>query len=446
MHLGVILHPYGSHVAAWLSGDAPLGAEIDVDHYTNVAQIAERAALDLIFFADVPAVREGNLQAIRRWPMFAAQFEPVTVLGMLAGKTSKIGLAATASTSYSEPYNLARQFASLDHLSKGRIGWNVVTTSSAAAALNFGSNPRADHQARYSRATEFLTIAKALWDSWDDDAFTRDRETGLFFDAEKLHTLNFSGEHFSVKGPLNIARPPQGHPVIIQAGGSAPGRDLAARTADVVFSAEPEIDAGRAFYKDVKDRAVAYGRDADDVKILVALMPIVGRTRSEADDILADLQERIHPDVGREIMSYDLGGIDLSDVADDDVFPMEKVPTSTQGGQSFLRYFQELIQQEGGATVKELYKYYSIARGSKFAVGSAADVADLMEDWTSSRAADGFMCVFPTFPNGFRRFTELVVPELQRRGLFRKGYQGNTLREHLRLKKPGSVYKKVQAS
>ncbi len=260
MNIGLLFQPMGNHPASWLCSDAPRGAEVDVDHYVNVARIAEAGALDFMFFADTPAIRDGSLAAISRWPLYAAQFEPVTLLGALATATSRLGLAATVSTSYYEPYNLARQFASLDHLSKGRVGWNVVTTSATAAAYNFGRNARDEHAVRYARAREFLSVATGLWDSWEDDAFRRDKESGIFFDPEKLHRLNFDGEFFSVRGPLNVPRPPQGFPVIIQAGGSEPGKELAAETAEVVFTADRNIGAARTFYADLKGRLPRFGR------------------------------------------------------------------------------------------------------------------------------------------------------------------------------------------
>lgn len=440
MHIGLLFHPYGQHVASWLEADAPLGAEVDIDHYVSVARIAEAGMLDFVFFADVPAVRCGNMQAIRRWPMFAAQFEPITLLGALAGRTSRIGLAATASTSYAEPYNLARQFASLDHLSRGRIGWNVVTTSSAAAALNFGHDPRADHATRYARAREFLFVVKGLWDSWEDDAFLRDTAASDFFNPDKLHSLDFHGEHFSVRGPLNVPRPPQGYPIVIQAGGSEAGKNLAAETADIVFTAEPEIQAARGFYADLKGRLAANGRRPNDLKILAALMPIVGRTRAEAEDRFAQLQSRIHPIVGREILSVDLDGIDLSDLKDEDIVPVNRIPASTQGGQSFLQYLRDIIGVPGGVTVHELYSRYAVARGSNFIVGSPTNVADLMEDWFASEACDGFMTTFATLPNGLKTFVDLVVPELRRRGRFRSRYCGSMLRDHLGLSRPRNRY------
>ena len=435
MHIGVIVDPYGNHPAAWLVADAALGAEVDIGHYVNVARIAEGGALDFVFFADVPAVRDGSMDAISRWPLYAAQFEPITLLGALATATSRVGLAATASTSFWEPYNIARQFASLDHLSHGRIGWNVVTTSQPAAAFNFGGSPRGGHAQRYARAKEFIDVVLGLWRSWDDDAFLHDRAASRFFDAGKLQRLDFVGQHFSVRGPLNVPRTPQGQPVVIQAGGSEPGKELAAETAEVVFTGERTIERARAFYADVKGRMAKFGRAPDEIKILSGLNVIVGRTRAEAEDRLGALRDKLHPDVGRELISIDLDYVDLSDVPLDSPFPQSKVPQGTEGGKSYLGSIQGLVREDG-ITLRQLYQRYATGRGGNIVVGSPADVADLMEEWFTKQAADGFMIGLSFLPSGLTDFVDLVVPELRRRGLFRDMYDGPTLRHHLGLKRP----------
>lgn len=439
MNLGILVHPYGNHPSSWLYATAPKGAEVSIEHYANVVGIAEAAALDFVFFADVPAIRDGNIDAVSRWPLYAAQFEPITLLSALSAATKRIGLAATASTSYSEPYNIARQFASLDHLSHGRSGWNVVTTSQAAAAYNFGRNARDEHAVRYARAREFLAIVTGLWDSWEDSAFSRDAESGIFFDPNKLHRLNFKGEHFSVRGPLNVPRPPQGHPVIFQAGGSEPGKALAAETAEVVFTQESKLNIAQAFYADLKGRLPKFGRSSDDLKILAGLNPIIGRTKAEADDRFGELQSKIHPDVGREILSIDLDGVDLSDVPIDSPIPESKFPKSTEGGKSFLNYMKQAVA-DGKGTVRQLYNHYATARGGNFIIGTPADVADLMEQWFTNQAADGFMIGLSYLPSGLKDFTELVIPELRKRNLFRNAYEGTTLRDHLGLRRPPNRY------
>jgi FMN-dependent oxidoreductase (nitrilotriacetate monooxygenase family) len=441
MNIGLLIHPYGNHPASWLFADAPSGAEVNIDHYINVTKIAESGALDFVFFADVPAIREGNMMAVRRWPLYAAQFEPITLLGALAAATSRIGLAATASTSYSEPYNIARQFASLDHLSHGRVGWNVVTTSQPAAAYNFGRNARDEHAIRYERAREFLSVVTGLWDSWEDDAFSHDKESASFFDPKKLHRLDFVGKHVSVRGPLNVPRPPQGHPVIIQAGGSEPGKALAAETAEVVFTQDRSLRTAQAFYADVKGRLGKFGRSDSDLKILSGLNPILGRTQAEAEDKFAALQAKLHPDVGREILSIDLDGVDLSDVPLDSPIPESKLPSTVEGGKSYLNYMKQLIA-DGNVTVRQLYSHYAVARGGNFIVGSPAKVADLMEEWFTGKAADGFMIGLSYLPSGIKEFVELVIPELRRRKLFRESYDGRTFRDHLGLQRPVNRHRK----
>lgn len=433
MKLGLIMDPYGNHPASWLVSDAPFGAETDIEHYTNVVRTAEDAAFDFVFFADVPAIRDGNMDAISRWPLYAAQFEPVTLLGALANATSRIGLAATVSTSFSEPYNVARQFASLDHLSHGRIGWNVVTTSQPIAAFNFGRNPRDEHSKRYARAREHLAVVKGLWNSWDEDAFLRDRASAKFFDPAKLHRLDFSGEYFSVRGPLNVPRSPQGSPVIIQAGGSEAGKELAAETAEVVFTADRNIDRARQFYADLKGRMSKFGRPTESLKILSGLNPIFGRTRDEAKAKLERLQEALHPDVGRELLSIDMDYVDLKNVPLDEPIPESLFPENIDGGKSYLNYIRQTAGDKK-LTLRQLYQSYATGRGGNVMVGSVTDIADMMEEWFKSEAADGFMIGFSFLPGDIREFAELVVPELRKRGLFRTEYSGTTLRHHLGLK------------
>lgn len=383
----------------------------------------------------MPAVRDDNIEAVSRWPLYAAQFEPITLLGALAAATSKIGLAATASASYSEPYNIARQFASLDHSSRGRVAWNVVTTSQPAAAFNFGRNARDEHAKRYARAKEFLNVVTGLWDSWDDDAFLRDRSKSVFFQPKKLRRLNHQGEHFAVRGPLNIPRPPQGYPVIVQAGGSEAGKELAAETAEVVFTADRSVEVARKFYADLKGRLPKFKRTADELTILSGLNPMLGRTKTEEEDKFAALQSKIHPDVGCEIVSIDLDGIDLSDLPIDSPIPLNRIPETTEGGKSYLGYIRHLVSQRN-LTVRQLYELYAPARGGNFAVGSAKEIADLMEEWFTTKAADGFMIGLSWLPGGMTEFVDLVIPELRRRGLFRTAYTGITLRDHLGLKRP----------
>ena len=432
MHLGLIMDPYGNHPSAWLVSDAERGAEKSIEHYAHVVRMAEQCAFDFVFFADVPAVRDGNIDAISRWPLYAAQFEPITLLGALAPITSRIGLAATASTSYSEPYNIARQFASLDHLSHGRVGWNVVTTSQPAAAFNFGKDARKEHAERYARAREHLAAVKGLWNSWDQDAFLYDKASGRFFDSSKLHRLNFEGRYFSVRGPLNVPRSPQGSPVIIQAGASEPGRELAAETADVVFTADRDLSRARQFHTDLKHRMAKFCRSSGELKILSGLNPIFGRTRQEAQDLYGLLNEALQPDVGRELLSIDMDYVDLRNVPLDEPVPDDLFPEDVQGGKSYLGYIRQTLGKQN-LTLRQLYQSYATGRGGNVVIGSPKDVADLMEEWFITGAADGFMIGFSLLPSGIEGFRDLIIPELRRRGLYRKEYAGSTLRSHLGL-------------
>ncbi len=433
MHLGLIMDPYGNHPSAWLVSDAASGAEKSIEHYINVARTAEQCAFDFIFFADVPAIRDGNIDAVSRWPLYAAQFEPVTLLGALAPATSRIGLAATVSTSFSEPYNVARQFASLDHLSHGRVGWNVVTTSQPAAAFNFGKDARKEHAERYARAREHLAAVRGLWNSWDEDAFLYDKAEGRFFDPNKLYRQNFQGEYFSVRGPLNVPRSPQGSPVIIQAGASEPGKELAAETAELVFTADRNLERARGFYADLKGRLAKFGRSTGDLKILSGLNPIFGRTRQEAQDLYGRLNEALHPDVGRELLSIDLDyAVDLRNVPLDEPIPDSLFPQDVQGGKSYLGYMRQTLGDQK-MTLRQLYESYATGRGGNVVIGSPKDVVDLMEEWFTTGAADGFMIGFSILPAGIEGFRDLIIPELRRRGLFRAEYSGSTLRSHLGL-------------
>jgi N-acetyl-S-(2-succino)cysteine monooxygenase len=440
LNLGILVHPFGQHPASWLHPAAVMGGEVSLEHYTAIARKAEEGLFDFLFIADAPQTREGNIQAFKRWPLYMAQFEPLTLLSALAGVTTRLGLAATVSTSFYEPYNLARQFASLDHLSRGRAAWNVVTSSSLGVSRNFGQDELENHAARYRRAREFLDVVQGLWDSWDDDAFTRDIEGVQYFDPDKLHKLRHRGEFYAVEGGLNVPRPPQGHPVIVQAGGSEDGRALAAETAEVVFTAERTLAGAREFRGDLHNRMPGCGRSPDALKTVVSLSTVIGRTEEEAREKFEFLQSRLHPDVGREIVSIDLAGIDLSKVPVDQPIPPDLLPENTNRGKTYLKSVKDLIAAKGNPTLRELYLHYAASRGGLVFVGTAAGVADMMAEWFEAGAADGFMLSFATLPTELAAFVELVIPELQRRGLFRTAYEGSTLREHLGLARPKSRY------
>jgi N-acetyl-S-(2-succino)cysteine monooxygenase len=432
MKIGVMISDVGVHPAAWLDPSTPLGGEISFPFYLQLAKLAEAGKLDFFFVADSLASRTGNMPGIMRQCTYMAHFEPLTLMAALAAGTQRIGLAATISTTYSEPFNVARLFASLDHISGGRAAYNVVTTANADAAANFGRDTHEDHALRYKRANEFIDVLNGLWDSWDDDAFVRDRETGIHFNPAGLHPLNHKGEFYAVKGPLNVPRSPQGRPVAISAGGSPPGRELAARTSEVVFSVDRDLQKALAYYKDLKGRMAKYGRAPQELTVMTALNPFVGRTDEEAQKGFECLQARIHPDVGRAILSVDLD-VDLRGLPVDEPIPEEILPAGTNATKS---YFDKMVEAMSARkmTLREMYEANAASRGGMNAiVGSAKTVADRMEEWFAGGATDGFMIRAPYLPDSLEKFVRMVIPELQRRGLFRKDYAGSTLRDHLGL-------------
>ncbi len=439
MHLGAFFHPTGNHVAAWLHPEAQIDAGTNFQHYAQITQTAERGKFDLMFVADAVATRDGKLSALSRWPQYMAYFDPLTLLPALAAVTHRIGLVATATTSYNEPYHIARKFASLDHISGGRAGWNVVTSSNVSEAWNFGREQHFEHGERYDRAVEFVDVVKGLWDSWDDDAFLRDRASGRYFDPAKLHALNHKGEHFSVRGPLNVARPPQGHPVLFQAGSSDVGREVAARFAEGVFTPQHTLAAAQEFYRDLKGRMARYGRQPEALKIMPGLNAIVGRTKKEAEEKHRFLQEQIHPDVGLEVLSNQLGNFDLSEYDLDG--PLPDIPESqwAQASQSSTRNIVRWAHEEG-LTIRQIYQRFAGARGQRTLVGTPVEVVDDMEKWFRGYGVDGFLFHPSHLPGGLDDFVALVVPELQSRGLFREEYEGPTLRENLGLERPKSRY------
>ncbi len=440
LRLGAFLPGTGHHVAAWRHPNAQADGGLNFQHYRQLAQTAERGKFDMIFLADGVAVRqrgEGK-EALSRTSV--VHFEPLTLLSALSAVTEHIGLTATVSTTYNEPYHLARKFASLDYLSGGRAGWNLVTSASEAEAKNFNREKHMEHTLRYERAQEFVDVVKALWDSWEDDAFLRDKESGVYFDPDKLHIPNHKGEHFSVRGPLNVARPPQGYPVIIQAGSSEDGKNLAAKTAEVIFTAQQTLQEAQAFYTDVKGRLVKYGRSPDSLKIMPGVFPVIGKTEQEAADKFAQLQELIDPQVGLGLLSTMIGGFDLSGYPVDG--PLPDLP-ETNGGKSRQKLLTELAHREN-LTIRQLYLSIAGARGHKQIFGTPEQIADFLEDWFVNGGADGFNIMPPYLPGGLDDFVNLVIPELQRRGLFRTEYEGRTLRENLGLPRPVNQFASPQ--
>lgn len=436
--LGAFLHPTGHHMAAWRHPGAQIDAGTNIDHYLEMAQLAESARFDFIFLADALAIRHGNLAALSRWPQYMAYFEPTTLLAAMAAVTRHIGLVATATTSYNEPYNIARRYASLDQISKGRVGWNVVTSSNQDEARNFSRDDHFSHADRYARATEFVEVVKGLWDSWEEDAFLRDRESGRYFDPQRLHPLDHDGARFQVRGPLNVARSPQGQPVIVQAGASDAGLALAAAHAEVIFATQSDPVAAGRFRTGLRAAAAAAGRGDNALRVLPGLNPVIGRTRAEAQALHEHLQSLISPELGLTALAPILPEVDLSGCDPDLPIPLALLPATTNASLTDLTRLR--AQTESGMTLRQIYSQYVGARGQTTVIGTAEDVARHMIDWVEADACDGFLIQAPVLPMGLRDFAEQVVPILQERGHLRQDYTGSTLRENLGLAPPPNRY------
>ncbi|SOC45303.1 FMN-dependent oxidoreductase (nitrilotriacetate monooxygenase family) [Rhizobium subbaraonis] len=424
IHFGLFLLGTGSHVAGWRVPGA-MDSFQDIEMVRQIAAEAERGLFDLIFMGD-------NLNADpAAHPSYTARLEPLTLLSAVAGATRHIGLGATVSTTYSDPFTVARLFASLDHISGGRAAWNAVTTANPAAAANFGTlHP--DHSRRYEIAEEFLTVVRGLWDCWADDAIVADRKTGIYIDPAKVRPLDHEGAHFKVKGPLNIGRSPQGQPVVLQAGGSGPGQELAAKSADVVFSVTQDLDEARAFYRSVKGRLAKYGRSEESMVVLPGVMPIVGRTEREAHDKLAELQGFISETNALSLLS-DRFGTDMSAYDLDGPVPADLVPSDNY--HAFAKVMLDKAKREN-MRLRDVYNLMAAARGHWVLCGTPDYVADTLETWFATGAADGFNIMPSHFPSGLTDFVDLVVPILQERGLYRTEYEGKTLRDRMGLERP----------
>ncbi len=423
MHLGLFLLATGSHVAGWRMPGAVTSFE-DLPALCQIARTAEAACFDMIFLGD-------NLYAHPdAHPSYTVRLEPLTMLTAMAMVTSRIGLGATMPTTYNEPYHVARIFASLDHISGGRAAWNAVTGASALAGPNFGRQHPA-HADRYAIAEEFVDVVRGLWDCWEDGALVADRESGRYLDPARLHALNHKGAHFTVQGPMNITRSPQGQPVILQAGGSEAGLDFAARTADVVFSVVQDFEEAKAQYERLKSRLSKFGRGTEEVAVLPGVMPVVGRTDAEAREKLAQLQGFVDSSNARGLLRDRLG-IDVTDYDLDAPMPDLALP---DGGHGFASTVLNKAKREG-LTLRDVYNLLGAARGHWVLCGSAETVADTLQAWFEGGAADGFNVMPSHFHGGLEDFAELVVPELQRRGLFRTEYAGPMLRDHLGLGRP----------
>lgn len=432
LHLGLFIQETGHHIAGWRHPDAAADVARNFQEQIRLAQLAEEACFDLLFIQDSNAMRgANNMDSLKRTAR-ATHWEPLTALSALSMVTRHIGLIGTATTTYNEPYSLARQFASLDHISGGRVGWNLVTSNNEAEALNFSRAQHAVHGDRYARAAEFLEVVKGLWNTFEDDAFVDDKASGHCFDAAKLHTLDHKGEHFSVRGPLTLARPPQGHPVLVQAGSSDTGKRLGASTADVIFTAQPTLAAAKAFYQEMKALAKEAGRDPSQLLIMPGLLPVVAETEAEAKAKFQELQDLVPIEVALATLATTLGEIDLSGFDLDG--PLPPLP-ETNGPKSRRQLVVDMAARDN-LTIRQLCQWVVGARGHFTVVGTPSQIADVMQQWLEEDAVDGFNIMPATLPSGLSDFTELVVPELQRRGLFRTAYTGNTLREHLGLARP----------
>jgi FMN-dependent oxidoreductase (nitrilotriacetate monooxygenase family) len=425
----------GHHDAAWRHPSSAAHRATDASYFVELARTAERGTFDSIFFADGLAVWN------RLGSNVSGVLEPITLLAAIAGATHHIGLIATVSTTFNEPFLLARKFASLDHISGGRAGWNIVTSSTEAEARNFGLDQHPDHALRYERADEFLRVATALWDSWEDDAVVFDRSSGRYADVAKVHPLHHTGTHFRVEGPLNVQRSPQGWPLLVQAGSSEDGREFAGRWAEAVFTAQQTLCDAQTFYKDVKTRAERLGRDPDHIKILPGLCPVLGATEAEARALDNELTHLQVIDYGLAQLSNMLGGVDLSPYPLDGPLPEEILPTEAEvnGNKSRFTLVSELARRDR-LTIRQIIARLGGGRGHQVVVGTPEQIADTIELWFRQGAADGFNIMPPILPTGLDLFVDAVVPILRQRGLFRSEYTGTTLRDHYGLPRPTSQY------
>lgn len=431
LHLNLFIHGRGHHETAWRHPSSTPQALTDIGYYQQLAQTAEEGLFDSVFFADHLSVGNEVAHAAK------GVLEPLTTLAALATVTSEIGLIATASTTYTEPYNLARQFASLDHISGGRVGWNIVTSWLPDAARNFGYDDLPGHAERYARADEFLDVVTKLWDSWGDGAVIDARDSGRYADPERVRAINHVGSYYKVAGPLNIPRPPQGRPVLVQAGSSATGRRFAAQHAEAIFTAHLEKASAAAFYRDIKTQASALGRRPDQVLILPGLSAVIGSTEAEAKRIWQELNELSDPKVGLERLSSRFGGHDFSHLELDHVLSVEDFPdpNKVQAAQSRAQVITALVARER-PTLRQLLHSLAGARGHYTVAGTPEQIADVIEDWFTSGAADGFNLMPPILPSLLKIFIDEVTPILQKRGLFRTHYEGRTLRSHYGLDRP----------
>ena len=430
MRLGSFLAGTGSNMASWRHPDAVAYGPINLDYYRNLTRKAEAAKLDFVFFGDGLYISE------KSHPIFLNRFEPLTLLAALAMDTTHIGIAATLSTSYSDPFTVARQFASIDHISNGRAGWNIVTSPLEGSALNYSKPEHPQHDLRYRIADEFIEITKGLWDSWEDDAFIRDKASGRFFDPEKMHRLNHQGEFFAVQGPLNISRSRQGRPVLIQAGSSEAGKNFASKVADTIFTGQPSLEAAAEFYRDVKGRAVKHGRNPGEILILPGCAPIVGRTLQEAEEKYQEIANLVVIEDALNYLGRYFNDMDFSPYGLDDPFP-ELGDFARNGWESATDRIKKLAKDEN-LTLRQM-ALRSTTPKHPF-IGTPDQVANTMQAWFEGGAADGFMMNAAVLPDGFNDFVDQVLPILKDRGLFRTEYESDTLHGNLGLPIPANRY------
>lgn len=426
LRLGLSMRYFGYHLAAWRHPDVPVSGTLDFKYFLKSAQTAEEAKFDMIFFADGIGVRsndtpKGSLARDSK----NAELEPLTLLAAIGACTSHIGLVATASTTYNEPFHIARKYASIDHISGGRAGWNVVTSWSEQEAWNFNRNEHLGYEERYERADEFVEVVKKLWDSWEEDAFIRDKESGVFYDEEKLHVANHKGKHFRVRGPLNSARTPQGRPIIVQAGAAEAGRELAARSADIVYSNAQDFESAKTYYDDIKGRLAKYGRKADQLLIMPGVTIYTGKDRQEALDKFNELEALIDPLTGLALLYNVLGDLSGHDIDG---------PVPDVGNQKVRSIAENLLKvaRKENLTIRQMFNRIAAGSNKNF-IGSPEEVVDEMEAWFKGGAADGFNICPATLPQGIDDFAKYILPELRKRGLFRQDYEATTLRGNLGL-------------
>lgn len=435
LKFGALVHGVGGNISAWRHPQIPSDASVSLPFYVQAAQKAEEGLFDLVFIADGLYINEKSI------PHFLNRFEPITILSALAAVTKKIGLVGTLSSSYSEPFTVARQFGSLDQISGGRAGWNVVTSPLEGSARNYGKTEHPSHDERYQIAEEYLAVTKGLWDSWEDDAFVRDKASGVFFDPSKMHKLNHKGKYFSVEGPLNVGRSRQGQPVIFQAGSSESGKNLAAKEADAVFTGQENLQEAKAFYKDVKDRAVAFGRSRDDIVILPGIGPIIGRTQEEAERKYEEIANLVSIDKALDYLGRFFEHHDFAQYPLDEPFP----DIGDLGSNSFRSGTDKIKKdaREQGLTLRQVALRAATPRGQF--IGTPERIADQIQQWHEEEAADGFI-IHSTLPSGLNDFVELVVPILQERGIYRTEYEADTLRGNLGVQIPANRYTLAKAS